>query len=367
MDWLNKQTCYYFIDCDTKDTNNTNEFIAFDFDDTLVDLKTKNILDNVLNTLTKLYNTGYRLVIFSNQMGISKKKTTHKEIRDIFMKFRKHINIPIHIFYSIDTDIYRKPNIGMYNLFTELYNNNIKYYCGDAAGRKKDFSASDLYFANNSGLEFKTPEEVFYNKIPKYLADRDTPKLELYKKDIWKDGKLDNPRKLFNIYNIEKYKLCPKLDTSKKILVIIIGPPGVGKSSLSKVLSEKYNLKIINNDSYVNIKQTKIMFDKYKKEEDTNGIIIDNCNSKKTTRDFWINRLNDTTLNIFYIYFQIDKSISIHLTKYRTFNGYINIPLIAIHKYYKDLEIPTEQNMKIFKMPLTIMDNYNHNLRFTWN
>ena len=276
MDWLNKQTCYYFIDCDTKDTNNTNEFIAFDFDDTLVDLKTKNILDNVLNTLTKLYNTGYRLVIFSNQMGISKKKTTHKEIRDIFMKFRKHINIPIHIFYSIDTDIYRKPNIGMYNLFTELYNNNIKYYCGDAAGRKKDFSASDLYFANNSGLEFKTPEEVFYNKIPKYLADRDTPKLELYKKDIWKDGKLDNPRKLFNIYNIEKYKLCPKLDTSKKILVIIIGPPGVGKSSLSKVLSEKYNLKIINNDSYVNIKQTKIMFDKYKKEEDTNGIIIDN-------------------------------------------------------------------------------------------
>ena len=367
MDWLNKQTCYYFIDCDTKDTNNTNEFIAFDFDDTLVDLKTKNILDNVLNTLTKLYNTGYRLVIFSNQMGISKKKTTHKEIRDIFMKFRKHINIPIHIFYSIDTDIYRKPNIGMYNLFTELYNNNIKYYCGDAAGRKKDFSASDLYFANNSGLEFKTPEEVFYNKIPKYLADRDTPKLELYKKDIWKDGKLDNPRKLFNIYNIEKYKLCPKLDTSKKILVIIIGPPGVGKSSLSKVLSEKYNLKIINNDSYVNIKQTKIMFDKYKKEEDTNGIIIDNCNSKKTTRDFWINRLNDTTWNIFYIYFQIDKSISIHLTKYRTFNGYINIPLIAIHKYYKDLEIPTEQNIKIFKMPLTIMDNYNHNLRFTWN
>ncbi|MBE18137.1 MAG: DNA 3'-phosphatase [Nitrospinae bacterium] len=365
MDWLNKQTCYYFIDKDTKDTN---EFIAFDFDDTLVDLKTKNILDNVLNTLTQLYNTGYRLVIFSNQMGISKKKTTHKEIRDIFMKFRKHINIPIHIFYSIDSDIYRKPNIGMYNLFTELYNNNnIKYYCGDAAGRKKDFSASDLYFANNSGLEFKTPEEVFYNKIPKYLADRDTPKLELYKKDIWKDGKLDNPRKLFNIYNIEKYKLCPKLDTSKKILVIIIGPPGVGKSSLSKVLSEKYNLKIINNDSYVNIKQTKIMFDKYKKEEDINGIIIDNCNSKKTTRDFWINRLNDTTWNIFYIYFQIDKSISIHLTKYRTFNGYINIPLIAIHKYYKDLEIPTEENMKIFKMPLTIMDNYNHNLRFTWN
>ena len=363
MSWLNKHTCYYLIN---KDTIDDNEFIAFDFDDTLVDLKTKNILDNVLNTLTQLYNIGYRLVIFSNQMGITKNKTTHKEIQDIFMKFIKQLNIPIHIFYSTDSDIYRKPNIEMYNLFNELYTNNIKYYCGDAAGRKNDFSASDLYFANNSGLVFKTPEEVFHNKIPKYLADRDTPKLQLYKQDIWKDGKLNNPRKLFNIYNIEKYSLYPKLDTSKKILVFMIGPPGAGKSSLSKKLSEIYNLKIINNDSYSTINKTKNIFDKYKKEED-NGIIIDNCNSKKSTRDFWINRLNDTTWNIFYIYFQIDKSISIHLTKYRTFFGHQNIPLIAIHKYYKDLEIPTEENMKIFKMPLTIMDNYNHNLRFTWN
>ena len=363
MSWLNKHTCYYLIN---KDTIDDNEFIAFDFDDTLVDLKTKNILDNVLNTLTQLYNTGYRLVIFSNQMGITKNKTTHKQIQDIFMKFIKQLNIPIHIFYSTDSDIYRKPNIEMYNLFNELYTNNIKYYCGDAAGRKNDFSASDLYFANNSGLVFKTPDEVFHNKIPKYLANRDTPKLQLYKQDIWKDGKLNNPRKLFNIYNIEKYSIYPKLDTSKKILVFMIGPPGAGKSSLSKKLSEIYNLKIINNDSYSTINKTKNIFDKYKKEED-NGIIIDNCNSKKSSRDFWIHRLNDTTWNIFYIYFQIDKSISIHLTKYRTFFGHQNIPLIAIHKYNKDLEIPTEENMKIFKMPLTIIDNYNHNLRFTWN
>ena len=63
-----------------------------------------------INILTQLYNTGYRLVIFSNQMGITKNKTTHTEIQDIFMKFIKQLNIPIHIFYSTDSDIYRKPN-----------------------------------------------------------------------------------------------------------------------------------------------------------------------------------------------------------------------------------------------------------------
>lgn len=41
------------------------------------------------------------------------------------------------------------------------------FYCGDAAGRKatagrkKDFTDSDLKFALNVGIEFKTPENLF--------------------------------------------------------------------------------------------------------------------------------------------------------------------------------------------------------------
>ena len=35
------------------------------------------------------------------------------------------------------------------------------FYCGDAAGRKSDFSDTDKLFANSVGLKFLLPEEYF--------------------------------------------------------------------------------------------------------------------------------------------------------------------------------------------------------------
>ena len=56
---------------------------------------------------------------------------------------------------------------GMFDLMISLLNPiNVEYYCGDAAGRKGDFSRSDLYFANNCNILFKTPEEVFTDSKP---------------------------------------------------------------------------------------------------------------------------------------------------------------------------------------------------------
>ena len=60
-------------------------------------------------------------------------------------------------------DEYRKPETGMWDFYTK--NRNVNYdesfYVGDAAGRKKDFSDSDLKFAENIGITFYTPEEYF--------------------------------------------------------------------------------------------------------------------------------------------------------------------------------------------------------------
>ncbi|CAL9737118.1 polynucleotide 3'-phosphatase [Monosporozyma servazzii] len=64
----------------------------------------------------------------------------------------------------------RKPEIGMYSEFMQDISKKMdvlidkkcwQWYCGDAAGRKSDFSDSDSAFADKIGIPFKLPEDVF--------------------------------------------------------------------------------------------------------------------------------------------------------------------------------------------------------------
>lgn len=64
-----------------------------------------------------------------------------------------------------------KPGIGLYDEFMkdlQLKMNNVstdkncwKWYCGDAAGRRSDFSNSDKIFAERIPIPFKLPEDIF--------------------------------------------------------------------------------------------------------------------------------------------------------------------------------------------------------------
>ena len=211
--FTNKYTCYYSV------TNiKHKQSIAFDFDNTLVKLRTSILLPNVKDTLINLHKE-YNIIIFSNQMGISKKKTTHHEIQSIFKDFLKNINITINIFYSIEDDYYRKPMIGMYYLYNELFNDiPILYYCGDAGGRISDFDISDLYFANNCNIKFKYPDELFnelsYNQyILKYNKYR-----TLYSNDKLKDGLLNyNP--VIDVIDVNNTNI--NINTNIKNLIIM--------------------------------------------------------------------------------------------------------------------------------------------------
>ncbi|CAR25771.1 hypothetical protein ZYGR_0A03400 [Zygosaccharomyces rouxii] len=58
----------------------------------------------------------------------------------------------------------RKPATGMMNQFQQDIGSlpiELKYYCGDAAGRPTDFSDSDVKFAHNLHTIFKLPEDLF--------------------------------------------------------------------------------------------------------------------------------------------------------------------------------------------------------------
>eukprot|EP00210_Caulerpa_lentillifera_P002574 g2469.t1 len=74
------------------------------------------------------------------------------------------MDVPMDIYISTSRDTFRKPETGMWDFFLNKHqevDKKLSFYVGDAAGRPKDFSDSDLKFAENIGLAFFTPEDYF--------------------------------------------------------------------------------------------------------------------------------------------------------------------------------------------------------------
>lgn len=357
-DWTNKDTCYYKLS-----NVRGKEICSFDLDDTLISFKSKDILSNVKEILCKLYEN-YDIIIFSNQKGIKLNKITHDFIHKIINDIEENFDINVSIFYSTSDDVYRKPMIGMYNLCKQIYDkNNIPckfiYYCGDACGRPKDFSISDLYFANNCEIPFKTPEDIFGGTIDKNISTKYKSFTTLYKNDIYKEGKLISNFKV----DFEELDKILNYDFSNSI-ILLIGPPGSGKSTISKKLNDKYNYPVINNDSFKAPAHINKYFRKINKEK-YDGIIIDNTNYSLKNRELIKNKCNK--LKVIYVHINIEKNLSIHLSKYREMFTNKHIPLVAIHTYYKRLEIPLESEydeLITIDKPIFNGNNYNYNYRF---
>ena len=89
-EWNNKDSCYFKI----VNFDNKKPIIAFDYDDTLCQKFTSNIISGVKDSLLNLLKE-YNVCVFTNQLGIEKAKTTHKEVQsrlDDFTKKSKYLN-----------------------------------------------------------------------------------------------------------------------------------------------------------------------------------------------------------------------------------------------------------------------------------
>ncbi|KAG0434358.1 Polynucleotide 3'-phosphatase ZDP [Dictyocoela muelleri] len=148
----------------------TSKIAFFDFDSTLVKKCTNNssspyvfAFKTVFRKINELYSCGYTIAILSNQSRIDDPYKFKSDIMTVLKKFK----IPIIFIAATNFDYYRKPSIGMYEFFVNVYlNGNIpvsSFYVGDAAGRisTSDHSDCDIKFAYNAGLKFYTPEQFF--------------------------------------------------------------------------------------------------------------------------------------------------------------------------------------------------------------
>ena len=176
MSWYVKDSSLYtwLPDSIIHELKNITKVASFDLDWTLVkpryakfpvNFEDNVIMDNRINTLKKYIDSGYTIVIFSNQKVTNKESVEYKlkRMNDVIAKFSKH-GITIILMMATKDDKYRKPEIGMLNEFKLGAPNaglSVSFYCGDAAGRPNDFSDSDLQFAKNIGITFYIPEQIF--------------------------------------------------------------------------------------------------------------------------------------------------------------------------------------------------------------
>lgn len=106
------------------------QIAAFDLDGTIITTQSgkvfpTNIQDWKLNfsqipgKLKQLLEDGFKVVIITNQAGLSNGKLKPLDLRQKLSDVRSKLGIPIQVFISSGSGIYRKPATGMWNYLTE--------------------------------------------------------------------------------------------------------------------------------------------------------------------------------------------------------------------------------------------------------
>ena len=148
--------CGTLIICKYGSQYSSEKISAFDLDGTLIetasgrkfanDCTDWKLMSHVKNKLQELHETGYKIVILSNQGGIRRGKPTKEEFTRKVVSVAQSLSVPLLVLAAIGQDIYRKPCIGMWNYLLENENDQVvpnlssNFYVGDAAGRLADWT-----------------------------------------------------------------------------------------------------------------------------------------------------------------------------------------------------------------------------------
>ena len=329
------------------------KLLSFDLDDTLITFgksgkskspnKTKDTpykftfyLNKVKSKLDEYQKNDFIFAIFSNQNGITQGHIKESDFKDKIDKiFSQELKYPIITFFAKEKDFYRKPCVGMFDLFTKKFNDNAPLdlseciYVGDAAGRKKsstykrnDFSNSDYKFALNCRLKFLTPEEFFLGEKSAYPIINNT----LHDLDKNNNDHI-------------KYDVSP----NHKEAIIFIGSPGSGKSNFCENnLTPKGYIRINQDTLKTRQKVIKCLEENLKAG---NKVVIDSTNPEKNGRKEYIKICKNYGYYVRAFNFLVSKDLAMHLNNLRTINknrkhlsGYVNA--IPIHTFFKNYEEP---------------------------
>jgi len=305
-----------------------NKVAAFDLDSTLIKTKSGKPYPvdeeydwefnypNIKETLEKFINDNYCLIIITNQKNLKKRGIPEwcSKVKEII----KQINLPIKVYVSILDNIYRKPNIGLFDLFKTKINISESFYSGDAMGRKTDHADTDLKFAINCGLKFITPEKIFLNKNINVNYDL----------DYFDFNNFEIKQNKINFYNDKP------LD-----MIIFVGYPGSGKSTFINKNLIKNKYYSISNDVLKTKSKCLKMCEQYMKEN--KKIVIDNTSPSKESREEYINLAKKYNYFVRCFKMTTDEKHARHNSMYRYLHlNKSMIPSLVYNIYKKKYEEP---------------------------
>ncbi|KAJ3368226.1 hypothetical protein HDU91_000768 [Kappamyces sp. JEL0680] len=335
----------------------TSKVAAFDFDGTLACLTGSHTWPK--SGEDWLADLGFTLAIISNQKGIQENqkrrncfvgriektaKELHKYCKSLERKTPGFI-----VLAATETDIYRKPRVGMWILYKRLFSGpgsaptKLEFYCGDASGRMGDHADTDLKWALNVDVPFYLPEQLFGDEAS-----------ELYEKEPLSFHLLPAasscPKLPFDPKSLLASKIDPDLKEAlqRYQVIVCVGPPASGKSTFCFLHLPDHHR--VNQDTL----KTAPKCIKAAAEHVAAGknVVIDNTNPTKQVRESYV-RLCPRD-KVACLYFALPDHVVQHNDAFRehahAYKALLDIPGksfdakhvpgVAYHSYYSKFQEP---------------------------
>lgn len=161
------------------DDNAPFRVAAFDFDGCLADTPLGGIdpkawkmqFQQVPDVLRELHKLKYRIVIVTNE-SMDRLKKEEARRNGVLKKtgrldgFMQEVGVPCLALIAFAKDKYRKPEVGAWTYIGKHHGDrepdkSASFFVGDAAGRPRDHSDSDLVFAKMVGVRFFNEHSFF--------------------------------------------------------------------------------------------------------------------------------------------------------------------------------------------------------------
>lgn len=361
-------------------TNTPLKIAAFDLDSTIITTKSryrfpKSATDwRLLNSkvaprITSLVADNYVIVIFTNQAGVSNGRINQSFVRKRIEGITSALDIPVGVYVATSKDNFRKPGTGMWDVLMTtiggLENVDMKssFYVGDAAGRvarpgrTADFSDSDLRFAVNIGISFKTPEQFFLEKeeeavSPDQLKGFDPRKLitagsgTAYVNDAAQADallhRIVTPPQTLEL--LMRGSTSPPDTPSQQMMVLMHGYPASGKSTFVKRFLLPRGYACVSHD----VLQTFSRSARASREALSEGrsLVVDNCNPTRQAREDYVKIAKSVAPNVKIVCLVMNTSQQIahhlNIVRERESKGASpHVPYVVYHSHTKRLQEPS--------------------------